>query len=121
MNTIETFLQKIDKVAHLLELGDTESLKTDLLTSVYLDLTTKIGVDPRNRQFLDEIASKKQASVEEFNQKMAFAQEKLKTTGFDVNNALTESSKSVLESFVSKLEPKFTPEKITELRKMVFE
>lgn len=40
---------------------------------------------------------------------------------FDVENAIAESSKSVLESFISKIEPNLPPEKVEELRKIATE
>jgi hypothetical protein len=122
MNPVQTFLQKIDQVIALVgSESEAEEIKTNLLSSLYLDLTTKIGLDPRNKQFLDEMAAKSPKTVEEFEQAIVLAQEKLKTTGFDTNQAVMDSSKAILESFISKVEPQLPPQKVEELKKIVAE
>lgn len=122
MNPVQNFLQKIDLVvAAMGTQTDAEGIKENLLASLYLDLTTKIGLDPRNKAFLDQMAANPPKTVEEIDKNIAFVGEKLKETGFNMETAITESSKSVLESFVSKIEPQLALEKVTELRKIVAE
>ena len=84
-------------------------------------MTAKIGIDPKNKVFLDQMATNPPKTVEDIDKNIAFAQEKLKETGFDMENAIAESSKSVLESFMSKIEPNLSPEKVAELQKVVTE
>lgn len=124
MNPVQTFLQKIDKIISIVGStpeSEVEELKTNLLASVYLDLTTKIGLDLRNKSFLDQMASTPPKTVEEIDNNIKLAQEKLKETGFDMESAINKSSKSVLESFISKIEAQLPPEKDIELRKIVSE
>ena len=123
MNPVKNFLQKIDKLLSIVgsEVDNIEGLKINLLASVYLDLITKIGLDPQNKPFLNQMASNTPKTIEEFNRSIAFAQEKLKETSFDIEKSMSESFKSVLESFISKIEPNLTPKKVVELRKIVAE
>lgn len=122
MNPVQNFLQKIDRLLSVVGPETrVEELKTNLLAGLYLDLTTKIGLDPQNRPFLDQMASNPPKTVEEFDKNITFAGEKLKETGFNIEKSIAESSKSVLESFISKIEPKLAPEKATELKKIVSE
>ena len=122
MNSTQNFLQKIDQIiASVGSETNPEELKTNLLASVYLDLTTKIGLDPKNRPFLDQLSTTPPKTVEDIDKNIAFAQEKLKETGFDTEVAMAKSSKSVLESFISKIEPSLTPEKVAELREIATE
>ena len=123
MNPVQNFLQKIDKLLSMVgsKTNNVEELKTNLLASIYLDLITKIGLDPQNKPFLNQMASNTPKTIEEFNRSIAFAQEKLKETSFDIEKSMSESFKSVLESFISKIEPNLTPKKVVELRKIVAE
>lgn len=118
--SINSFLQKVDKIVSSGASGsDAEKVKENLLTSLYLDLVTKIGLDPNNKQVLDELSAKKPSTVEEMTAEINLAQEKLAQTGFDINKAFDESEKDVLESFITQLEPNLSPEKITELRSII--
>lgn len=85
MNVTQSFLQKIDKILALIDPeSNTEELKINLLASLHLSLTTKIGTVP-------------------------------------IEKATAESSKEVLESFISKIEADLPPEKVAELRKIITE
>lgn len=120
MNTVQTFLQKIDQIiASVGSEAEAQELKTNLLASLYFDLTRKIGLAPQNKIFLDKMASNPPKTIEDIDRDLNLAQEKLKETGFDSEKAFTESSKDVLENFVSKIEPNLTQEKVVELRKII--
>lgn len=120
MNPLQIFLQKLDSIHTALNFTEgADGVKADLLASVNLDLISKIAADPKNKMLLDDLASHNPTSNDDVENSLAYATEKMKSAGVDVDALFTEVANWTLQNYLSKLEQSFPPEKIASLRALI--
>ncbi|NCP46855.1 hypothetical protein AUJ42_00085 [Candidatus Collierbacteria bacterium CG1_02_44_10] len=120
MNPLQTFLQKLDSIHSALDFTEgTDGVKADLLASINLDLISKIAADPKNKTLLEDLASHNPATKSDVETSLAYATEKMKDAGIDVNALFTEVANWTLQNYLSKLAVSFPPEQIDPLRALI--
>ena len=107
----------------LLDIGvfeETNSTKNNLLLSVYTRFIKEVYKSPENKGLLDKItALNENVSFEDFERVINEGRAHLEQSSSNFPDVLKKSTVSVLQDFITELEPKLTPEKAAELRKVL--
>ena len=117
------FEKTIDKILDSLEFPqeDRDQTKNTLSKSVFLDFLRNTSSVPENKKIIDESSSKNLNDYQEFKKAVEEIKGKLSNNGFDFGTNLKNSMEEKLNDFISEFEPKLPPEKVAELRKIVFD
>ena len=101
---------------------DTEEIKNNLLLSVYLNFIKQVFSAPENKELLDKLGTLNgNVSFEDFERVINEGKNHFEQNSSGFPDVLKKSTVSALQDFITELEPKLTPEKVAELRKLIDE
>lgn len=101
---------------------ETNNTKNDLLLSIYTRFIKEVYKSPENKELLDKItALNENVSFEDFERVINEGKAHLEQNSSSFPDVLKKSTVSVLQDFITELEPKLAPEKVVELRKLLDE
>ncbi len=123
MIELAIFFKKIDQISEVLNTTESESikLKEDLLTGIFLDLTSDMANNPELESVLNQLSKTKPSTEKDFDQFMSQASGLLINSGYDLNSSFDKSARHVLKIFMSKLDGKLPEDKIVSLNRVLSE
>ncbi|KKR15128.1 MAG: hypothetical protein UT44_C0041G0005 [Candidatus Levybacteria bacterium GW2011_GWA1_39_32] len=105
-------------VLSTLNLSEEKDIKTNLFLSIYIRSIKEVYKSPDNKELLDKItALNENVSFEDFEKVVNEGKTHLEQNSSNFPDVLKRSTVSVLQDFITELEPKLTAEKVAELRK----
>jgi len=105
-------------VLSTLNLSEEKDIKTNLFLSIYIRSIKEVYKSPDNKELLDKItALNENVSFEDFEKVVNEGKTHLEQNSSNFPDVLKRSTVSVLQDFITELEPKLTSEKVAELRK----
>lgn len=124
-NLLEQVYSSCDKtissiLSSLGVLEESNNSKNNLLFSIYLNFMNQVLNLPENKDLLDKVTSANtNVSFTDFEKIIGEGRARLKVEESVLPDVLKKSAIKVLQDYVSELEPKITPEKSEELRKII--
>lgn len=101
---------------------ETNNTKNNLFLSIYIRFVKEVYKSPENKELLDKItALNENVSFEDFEKVVNEGKAHLEQNSSNFPDVLKRSTVSVLQDFVAEIEPKLTPEKAAEVRKIIAE
>ncbi len=114
--------KKIGSIVRFLDLGEeSEAVKGNLMKSIDLKLMELIAKDKKNKQWINELSTKLPTKPEEVEKFLKTMEEKLQETGFNSRQVFNIAYSSILNDFITKLEPKLDASIILQMRKIASE
>ncbi|MBU0576184.1 hypothetical protein KJ654_00790 [Patescibacteria group bacterium] len=101
-------------------MSEADDTKNNLFLSTYIRFIKEVYKSPENKELLDKItALNENVSFEDFEKVINEGKIHLKQNSLSFPDVLKKSTISVLQDFITELEPKLTLEKAAELRKLL--
>ncbi|MFA5770538.1 MAG: hypothetical protein WC894_03545 [Patescibacteria group bacterium] len=120
---MDLFIEKVDKILNSLSTVEEEKdeIKGNLIASFYMELTALIASNPKYKYILLEMSQGDPETTKEYNKAFEYSINKIKESGINPSDELTQSGQKVLNNFIKELESKLLSEKVTELKKIISE
>lgn len=116
----QKFEESIEKLFSSLSLeSEKEEIKKNIIASLYFNYLAAIMNLIQDDSFKQKLKNPEELSSDDFNVLVEEGKKVLTGSNINYEETFTNSCNTVLNDFISELEPKLTPEKTAELRTII--